>query len=147
MAQALTGASSRSQGIVCLLVLFVGLLVPSVQADTLRLIDGSVLTGDVRQVTDSIIEVKTDGKVRFISINRLQPEDRARFDKDSEPPVEAADGPDSPANQTPTNSTGREVIPGSPVGADTIPQEKDSVFLAGVNISRVVPAPDFTQYH
>jgi len=123
MADPLPGTGIGAGRLVCILVLAVGLLVPSVQADTLRLTDGTVLTGDVRQVTDSIIEVTTDGKIRFISINRLQPEDRARFEKDSDPPVETADGPDTPANQTPPNATGSEAIPGPPAGAETIPQE------------------------
>ena len=123
-AQALTRAIRCSCRVVCLHVFFAGFLVLSVQADTLRLTDGTVLTGDVRQVTDSIIEVKTDGKVRFISINLLQPDDRARFENETEPAVETADGPDAPADEAPANATAGEAFPGPTAGVDAIPQDR-----------------------
>ena len=123
MAPTLTSTGIRACRHFCLFVLSVVLILSSVQADTLRLTDGTVLTGDVRQVTDSIIEVKTDGKVRFISLNRLQPEDRARFEKRAEPPMEPVEGDDTPDGQTPTAPTNSETAIEPPTVADTIHQQ------------------------
>ncbi len=105
------------------LILSVGLLVSYAGADTLRLADGTVLTGEVRLVTDSIIEVKTDGKVRFISLNKVHPEDRARFEKQADPPDGAAEAPGTPGGDTLPGTSDSAGIPTPPAAAEAAAQD------------------------